>query len=80
MMRDPREWICPDCGSLQTADYYCEACAQLERDGRVSVEVTLALGCKIVVEDFSGTVDEARAMVDRHYPDATGAVIRIAER
>ena len=80
MMRDPREWICPDCGSLEYGEYYCESCAQLERDGRVIVEVTLALGGKIIVEDFAGTVDEARAMVNRHYPDATGAVIRISER
>ena len=80
MMRNPREWTCPDCGSTQISDYYCESCAHLERDGRVSVEITLALGCKVVVEDFVGTVDEALAMVHRHYPDARGAVIRIAER
>lgn len=79
MMRDPRAWICPDCGSVEYGDYYCESCAQLERDGRVSVEVTLPHQT-IIVEDFAGTVDEARAMVGRHYPNAIGAVVRIAER
>jgi hypothetical protein len=79
MMRDPRSWTCPDCGSVEYGDYYCESCAQLERDGRVSVEVTLPHQT-IIVEDFAGTVDEARAMVGRHYPNAVGAVVRIAER
>jgi hypothetical protein len=79
MICDPRAWICPDCGSIEYGDYYCESCAQLERDGRVSVEVTLPHQI-VIVEDFAGTADEARAMVERHYSDATGAVIRIGER
>jgi hypothetical protein len=79
MMRDPRAWICPDCGSIEHGEYYCESCAQLERDGPVSIEVTLPHQI-IVFENYAGTVDQARSMVERHYPDATGAVIRIGEK
>lgn len=78
-MRDPScaspafgGWTCTDCGTLNEASDSTCGCRH-----RVNVEVTMADGRVVVVEDFDGDIDDARDMVDRHYPNAAGAVIRI---
>jgi hypothetical protein len=87
MTRDPScaprtfgGWTCPDCGALnERDDASCEACAEAERVGPVNIEVKMPDGSEIVVEDFIGTVAEAKQMVERHYPNAASAVIRIED-
>jgi len=61
-------WTCPDCGSKQCGEYYCEVCVT-----RTVVLVTCP-GKRIQV-DFDGTEAEAAAMVERHYPDAVAATL-----
>ena len=85
MSRDPScaqrtfgGWFCPDCGALNEAgDAACD-CHHPDREGQVSIEVTIALGCTIVLEDFEGNMTDARRLLDRHYPGRRTAIIRIA--
>lgn len=83
-MRDPScasrtygGWTCPDCGALNEAsDLTCD-CYHPYREGQVSIEVITADGRTIAVEDFEGNMTDARRIIDRHYPGARSAIIRI---